>query len=223
MIDLKNNTILREIPQNLLVDPRIEHLAQSLQQSVDDMLEWVDKINYRNNLDELPDEIIEHLIWESHITWSEGLALASTREQKINLIRQSVELHRLKGTPAAIDLVCSLLNVNTRMKEWFDYNGEPYCFKLDINVTEHGLTENTITLLEELVMEYKNARSYLESINIYLSSRAESYIGIGSFFGEEITVYPYTASNISVKGTYYVGTGHTEIESTTVYPKGEGI
>ena len=221
MIDLKQNTILREIPQNLLVDPRVEHLAQSLQQSVNDMLEWVDKINYRDNLEKLPDEIIEHLLWESHITWSEGLALASSREQKINLIHRSEELHRLKGTPAAIELVCSLLNVNSKMEEWFEYEGEPYHFKLKLRITDKGLNENTVKLLEALVMEYKNVRSYLEAINIYLTSVGHFYTAATTTTHEKISVYPYVITNVESQGYLRtVAAAHNIHEKISIYPKG---
>jgi len=221
MINLHQNTLLREIPDNLLRDEKVKHLANSLQQSLDNMLEWADKINYRMNLEVLSDEIIEHLLWENHITVNEGLELATTREQRINLIKHSIELHRLKGTPAALEMVFRLINVDCRLQEWFEYGGDPYHFKLAIMVQDKSLNEENLKLLTKLVMEYKNVRSWLEAIHIYLASVSPTYIGTCTIFGEEITVFPWQVTNIESNSIYYVGSAQQTFDTTTIYPKRE--
>lgn len=221
MINLHQNTLLREIPDNLLRDEKVKHLANSLQSSLDNMLEWADKINYRMNLEALPDEIIEHLLWESHITVNEGLELATTREQKINLIKHSVELHRLKGTPAALEMVFQLINIDCRMQEWFEYGGDPYHFKLDVMLRDKSLNEENLKLLTSLVMEYKNVRSWLDAIHVHLASVGPTYVGACAIFGEEITVFPWQVTNIESNSIYYVGSAQQTFDTTTIYPKRE--
>jgi len=221
MINLHQNTLLREIPDNLLRDEKVKHLANSLQKSLDNMLEWADKINYRMNLDALPDEIIEHLLWESHITVNEGLELATTREQRINLIKHSIELHRLKGTPAALEMVFRLINIDCRIQEWFEYGGDPYHFKLHLRVTDKGLNEDTVKLLEMLVMEYKNVRSWLEALNIYATTLSTVYVATATLASEKITVYPYAITNIdSTANVKTVIATHNSFEKISVYPEG---
>lgn len=223
MTNLKTNTFFREIPDNLLTDPKVNHLAKALQNSLDNMLDWVDKINYRMNIDLLPDEIIEHLLWESHITWNEGLGLATTREQKINLIKNSIELHRLKGTPAALEMVFRLINIDCRMQEWFQYGGTPYHFKLKLRVTDKGLNEDTLKLLEMLVMEYKNVRSWLETLSIYYTSNCTMYIASVALSSEKITVYPFAIRNIETIGSVKtVVSANRSHEKITLYPAREG-
>lgn len=219
MIDLKQNTLLREIPDNLLRDEKVVNLANSLQKSLDRMLDWADKINYTMNLDKLDDTILEHLLWEKHITWSEGLGLATTREQKIDLIQRAIELHRIKGTPAALELVFRLINITCKLDEWFEYGGDPYHFKLEISVRDKGLNEETLNLLTALVFEFKNVRSWLEAIHVSMASHGPTYIGACSLFGEEITVYPWQITNIDTTGTYYLGSAQQAFDTTTVYPK----
>ncbi len=220
MIDLKQNTLLREIPNNLLVDKKVIHLANSLQNSLDKMLDWAEKINFEMNLDKLDDALLDHLLWEKHITWSEGLGLADTREKKIKLIRDAIELHRIKGTPAAIELVFSILDIDSKLTEWFQYGGDPYHFKVQINIHDKGLNEATYNMLTALIYEYKNVRSYLEAIEIYFVSKSQSYVGACTIFGEEISVYPWQITNIDAKGTYRIGSGQQLLDTTTIYPKG---
>lgn len=220
MINLKQNTLLREIPSNLLTDEKVVRLATSLQSSLDSMLEWVDKINYTRNLELLDDAILDHLLWEKHITYKEGLGLAATREQKINLIRNAIELHRIKGTPAALEMVFSLVNINCKLQEWFQYGGDPYHFKLSITIHDKELNDETINLLTSLVNEFKNVRSYLESIQVYLASNSMTYVGACTILGEEISVFPWQITNIDTKGTYRIGSGQQFFDTTTIFPKG---
>lgn len=156
MINLYENTFLREIPSNLKNDKRVIHLADSLQNSLDVMIEWLDKINYRTNIENLPDEIIEHLIWESHIEHNEGLALATTREQKINLIKKAVGLHRIKGTPAAIENVLETIGLKGRVIEWWEEGLLPYNFFVEMDLKKKI---GNIDHVKAMILEYKNVRS----------------------------------------------------------------
>ena len=166
MINLKGNTLLREIPDNLLVDPKVVNLAKSLQNSLDKMFEWADKINYTTNLENLDDEILDHLLWEKHITSFEGLELAKTREQKINLIEQSIDLHRIKGTPAAIESVLEVFDLPGEVIEWFKYDGDP--FQFIVEVATDTVQGDTIKQLTNMINEFKNKRSWLEYVAIKL-------------------------------------------------------
>jgi len=166
MIDLKQNTLVREIPDNLLFDEKVKHLAQALQQPLDQMLDWAFKINYTLHLDKLDDAVLDHLLWEKHIGWNEGLSLAATRQQKINLIQTAINTHRRKGTPAAIEQVLEALNLPGDVIEWFEYAGDPFHFKVE--VTTSNITGDTLFLLRQLIKEYKNTRSWLDFVAVRL-------------------------------------------------------
>lgn len=166
MINLKENTLLREIPSNLLVDEKVKNLATSLQDSLDKMIAWSEKINYTMNLEKLDGAVLDHLLWEKHITWTEGLELVDSREAKIKFIENAIELHRLKGTPAALELVFSVLDKPCQLQEWFQYEGEPYHFKVEIDTL--AMTSHELKLLRKLIHEYKNVRSWLDFVAIKL-------------------------------------------------------
>ncbi|WP_342557355.1 phage tail protein I [Lysinibacillus sp. FSL P4-0201] len=166
MIELKQNTLLREIPDNLLFDEKVVNFAKALQQPLDQMIDWAFKINYTLHLDKLDDAVLDHLLWEKHIGWNEGLSLAATRQQKINLIQTAVSTHRRKGTPAAIEQVLEALNLPGDVIEWFQYEGEPFHFKVEVTTT--NITSKTLLLLRQLVNEYKNTRSWLDFVAVKL-------------------------------------------------------
>ncbi|MER1986568.1 MAG: phage tail protein I [Solibacillus sp.] len=221
MTDLKQIKLAQLLPENLLRDEEVRHLIAAVEQPMADVSRWADLLNYTHNLYELPEAIIDHLLWENHIDAEDGLMLADTLEKKIGLLESAIELHSLKGTPAAIELVCELLNVKARLTEWFEYGGAPYYFRIDVmEVTDRGLTREVMQLLEQLVQHYKNGRSHLEAINIFLTSQSNMYVGAASFLGEEIIIYPYSITNVEMKSAHFIGTGQGVFDSTTIYPRG---
>lgn len=165
---LQQQTFEQTIPENLLKDPKVRMLARSLEKSIKAVTDWSEKLNYTQNIEDLPDEILEHLLWEKHITWNEGLALAKTREQKINLIKNAVDLHRTKGTPAAIETVLKALNLPGEVIEWKQYDGKPYHFMVE--VTTDTLPKDVLVNLHNMISEFKNERSWLENVVIRVAS-----------------------------------------------------
>lgn len=163
MINLKQNTLLREIPDNLLHDKKVVNLAKTLQASLDTMLGWTDKINYTMDLDKLDDAVLDHLLWEKHITWNEGLLLVTTRQQKINLIRSAIDLHHTKGTPYAIERVLETVGLKGDVLEWWQYDVDPYHFSVEL------LPTSTFVHLDDvrtLILHYKNVRSWFDGFVI---------------------------------------------------------
>ena len=113
----------------------------------------------------------------------------------------------------------SLLDVDCKLDEWFNYGSDPYHFKLDISVQNRGLTEDVYRQLHALVMEYKNVRSWLESIIIKMQQTVNIYIGMSTISGESITVYPWQQSHVEVHGKHFISSGHRIDEVITVYPQ----
>lgn len=60
--------------------------------------------------------------------WDENLS----EDKKRALIKKSLDLHRHKGTIWALEQVFEALKIEAEVKEWFDYAGEPYHFKVNL-------------------------------------------------------------------------------------------
>jgi P2-related tail formation protein len=57
------------------------------------------------------------------------------------------------------------------IKEWFEYGGEPYKFKVDLGAQDREITPELRDKLIQLINTYKNERSWLEEIILaYLTS-----------------------------------------------------
>lgn len=214
-----NTSVLDLLPPNLKQKPDIVAASKAVDKGFYDVVNQVRLLSILSNLNEQDEAVLDHLLWQFHITEDEGASLAETREEKINLIENAFEIHRMKGTKAALERVLDLLNMTGIIREWFEYNGEPYMFRVDIQVRNKGLSERTITLLERLINTYKNLRSWVEVINFYLTSNSKLYVASATYYGEEITVYPWQASSIESKGSFKLGTASQSVETLSVYPQ----
>ena len=120
--------------------------------------------------DNAPLDALPHLAEQFHIMGNEGWLLVNSEEEKKALIKSAIKIHRYKGTKYALIKVLELLQINGIVREWFEYDGNPYYFKLILNVSETNLNFERTKLLFELINEYKNERSWLDAVEITVNS-----------------------------------------------------
>ncbi|MEI8390098.1 MAG: phage tail protein I [bacterium] len=142
-------------------------------------------------VDEVEASALPHLAEQFHVMGNEGWLQVNTDTEKRNLIKQAVDIHKYKGTKYALLKILEMLNLQGRVREWFEYGGQPYCFKVEAGFADRGADENLISKIEDLINEYKNERSHLDNLEIFLITvcNAPKY-GLCLFTGDEITVYP---------------------------------
>ncbi|WP_108062709.1 phage tail protein I [Poseidonibacter lekithochrous] len=107
--------------------------------------------------------------------WDESL----DENDKRNLIQSSILLHQRKGTIWAIEKVFEALNMKAVVKEWFDYAGEPYHFKIDLSLEDKEITPGRITQLTKYIDIYKNVRSVLDELIISYLQKQKINIASG--------------------------------------------
>jgi len=58
-----------------------------------------------------------------------------TLEEKRKTLKDSWNVHRTLGTKGAVEKAISAIYPGTEVREWFEYAGQPYHFKLLIDAT----------------------------------------------------------------------------------------
>ena len=139
-------------------------------------------------IDNVPSDALPHLAEQYHITGNEGWLQALSESEKRNLIKSAIKMHRYKGTKYAIEEIFNTLNIVGNVKEWFNYGGKPYYFKVILQIFNRSINEETETKLRALIDEYKNERSWLEQIEFFLSSLGKEYLYSATIQKETITV-----------------------------------
>ena len=127
------------------------------------------------DIDKLSETEIDYLLWEYHVDYvGENASLESKRE----LVKIAVIAHFNKGTLGSVKAICKILFGNAKIKEWFEYGGNPGYFK--ISTLGDLKDEKDYLKVLDVVNEYKNERSWLEALTFERSSNLGKYVGIFS-------------------------------------------
>lgn len=155
-----------------------------------------------------------------HVQGLEGWLFAQDERQKRKLIKQAIELHRYRGTPWAVRQVLRILELEGDISEWFEYGGKPYFFRMDVTIKARDLGEDEFNALVTMIHEYKNVRSKLEMLTLWLVNQSQiPVIASTVLSGEITTVLPVLHDSIEQSGVVNIGTGCWSIEFVTVYPE----
>ncbi|HBI7614752.1 TPA: phage tail protein I [Escherichia coli] len=155
-----------------------------------------------------------------HVQGLEGWLFTTDEREKRELIKQAIELHKYKGTIWAVRRVLEILSLPGTISEWFEYGGKAYFFKVDIELVDKGMDENLFNNLVELIHEYKNTRSKLEALIVWIINQsAIPVIGCALYGGELTSVLPFQIREVQQNTSIYYGTGQWSLEITSIYPE----
>ncbi|EAV5247774.1 phage tail protein I [Salmonella enterica] len=160
------------------------------------------------------------LAGQFHVQGLEGWLFAVNEQEKRELIKQAIELHKYKGTPWAVRRVLEILSLPGTISEWFEYGGKAYFFKVEIELINQGMDENLFNNLVDLIHEYKNVRSKLEALIVWIINQsAIPVIGSALYGGEITTVLPFQVLEVRQTKPIYFGTGQWSLEIISIYPE----
>ncbi len=131
-------------------------------------------------------DALPYLAEQFHVMGIEGWELTQTEQERRDLIKRAIELHRYKGTPWAIkNAITSVGFTDPQVIEGvgFDYNGERTfngtvnyaggewaVFRVKLELPEgRSLSAIEIERVRKLIFEYKNVRSHLADLTIVVS------------------------------------------------------
>jgi phage tail P2-like protein len=136
-----------------------EFIKEILSPEFDIALEEIEALWSLIDIDSIPEEKLPLLAGNLGFEFAEILP-ASYRKQLAN----AIDLHKFKGTKYAVQKALESVGVSGEIKEWFEYDGEPYRFKVDLGIQDREITPELRNKLLQLINEYKNERSWLEEI-----------------------------------------------------------
>lgn len=141
-----------------------------------------------NLFDEVDKSALIHLAEQFHITGNEGWLSCQTEKERRELLKNSLKLHKFRGTKYALVRVLGILGLNGIVNEWFEYGGKPYHFKISIEMNSRAFDFDTENSLIELINANKNVRSKLETLTVDLISKTFQKYATACITCEEITV-----------------------------------
>lgn len=160
-------SLLDILPPNLCEDKHIVASAKAIdainQQTISKIADSV----LIPNIDQLPDDILDVMAWQWHL---ENFDTSWPETTKRNAIKKSLTWHRKKGTKAIVQDVVDELFAKCLVREWFEYNGKPYMFRLEGSIDDIKSIGQKKSEIIYAINGVKNVRSWLDYIVLFVST-----------------------------------------------------
>ena len=160
MVDIYNASLADILPQSLKIDKQFIAVAKALDPLLKKFAYDTRKAMHLPRLDELEGTILDVLAEQFHCDYYNSAVLDD--EQKRNLIRQSIALHRLKGTVWAVETVANQFFLDPQVIEL-----EGFLFRL--RVREYTAALDAFDTFYRMLIDAKPVRSWLVSIDFDIS------------------------------------------------------
>lgn len=152
---------------NSLLPPNASELERKITQVGKGAFE-LQSIRVIKDIDDVPSQFLPFIAWQKSVDyWDENWQEALKRK----VIKESRDLHRLKGTPTAIKKALEPFGYEVTLIEWFkaEPNLVPGTFNLELNVIGKSLNAETYSEINRLVSESKAASRHLANLTVTIN------------------------------------------------------
>ena len=154
-------------------DPKVQALAYAMREGMRLLMRYADKMGVHTDIDNVPEAVVDLMAAELNAQYYDT---SYPIETKRKLVENAMRWHGIAGTKAAVEELASSIFDTCEVQEWFEYDGEPYKFRIIVGAQERAENvERFTTLLEKA----KNLRSHLESVSILRSISTGGSHGVG--------------------------------------------
>jgi len=176
---LTKENFLAALPMALREDASVAALAEAAAEFLARPVEEIRRLKLYPEIDQMDERLLDILAYDFKVDWWDP---EYTLEEKRRTLKDSWRVHKLLGTKAAVERAISAIYPDARVREWFEYGGRPYYFRLHLDLTGTKWTEERPRRILERVEYYKSLRSHLEEME-YVRSAPPVNLRVGGVFG----------------------------------------
>lgn len=185
-----NNGITKEnllfsLPAAMRGDESIEALAEATAEVLAARLAEIDRARIISNIGGLDEAVLDILAKDFKVDWWDP---QYSIEEKRRTLKDAWRVHRIKGTKAAVETAISAIYPETKLEEWFEYGGNPYGFRINLNLTGTEWTEDRPRRILERVEYYKSLRSHLDGMEYIREAKRPAVLHVGGAYGMHVTL-----------------------------------
>lgn len=198
MNKLKDADFLTTFPPVLKKDESMLALGRLIAEELHITANIAEKNIIYANIDNLSETWMDVLAYDLHVDWYD---YDYPVDIKRRILKNSVRVHQKLGTKFAVETVLKDVYRTAKVKEWFEYGGNPYTFKITVDIGNEGLSENTSREIESKMKFYKNLRSHCDGI-FYKLNIEQATVRVVALHevGTKLKVKPYLQNNIKAAG-----------------------
>ena len=171
---ITRENLLRTLPDVLRNDKKMYALATVIADIFSDQVDEIRKLRIYSQIDNLPEPLLDILAYDFKVDW---YGYDYDIDVKRAQLKDSFNVHRHLGTRGAVEKALSDIYPGTEVEEWFDYGGDPYHFRVLLDVTDQRVSISHDEIIRAIEM-FKSRRSHLQDNNVIYRSRVRIVIGV---------------------------------------------
>lgn len=176
--------LLDLIPPNLRNDPDIIAASAAIDKGFWSIANKAKNVLILSNFENLDSNVLDNLAWEFDVDFYDAKLDVNVKR---NLIANSLKWKMKKGTPSAVEEMLSTVFDTSVIEEWFEYNGEPYMFKIR---TLDVVDKEKYNQMKKVINTVKNSRSHLESFIIERKKELLLSTAVSFHIGKKLKISP---------------------------------
>ncbi len=197
MISLQQVSFSTLLPPNLQ-DAQTRALGAAWDKAFRKLVEYAERVSMTFAfVMELDEEMADHLCLSLDI---KGYKADLSLQKKRLLIRSALLNYSRMGTKAALEDAVGIIHGGTSVQENWEYGGQPYFFRVAVDAGQEKVAENPVGRLLDTIMEYKNARSWLQGITVDVIEPGSVYTGALPEMGTMLVIDPYRPREMITNG-----------------------
>lgn len=179
-LGITRENLLLIVPPALTQDQAMMARAAADAEALAARLAEIDRVRIISNIDGLNETVLDILARDFKVDWWDQ---EYSVEEKRRTLKGSWRVHKTLGTKAAVETAIRAIYPLTTVEEWFEYGGEPYHFRLNIDITsDSGDRVRQRRVLERLNF-YKSLRSHNDGVRYFLVPEKSWAVAGGLFAG----------------------------------------
>lgn len=180
-----SNALLSSFPYGLYRDEDKEKVARAAVEELSKVVEETKNAAIFPRIDNLDESLLDILAYDLKIEWYDSSFDIDTKRR---LIKECFQIHRRKGTRYAVETALRSIYPDSEVKEWNEYDGRPYHFKLLIH--DNANDKEKCKSVIKKINYYKNARSILDETVYTVGVKSNAVMHCGAITtGKRISIY----------------------------------
>ena len=180
-LGITRENLLLIVPPALTQDPAMMALAAADAEALAARLAEIDRVRIISNIDGLDETVLDILARDFKVDWWDP---EYTLEEKRRTLKDSWRVHKTLGTKAAVETAIRAIYPETTVEPWFEYEGgQPYHFRLNINITSDSGDRARQKRVLERLNYYKSLRDTLDAVRYFLMPEKAWAAAGGGFVG----------------------------------------
>ena len=182
---LIRENLVATLPAALQKDPSVVALAEAMADLLAQRPEEIEQLRIYPVIDRLDERLLDILAYDFKVDWWDA---DYSLEEKRRTLKDSWRVHKMLGTKAAVETAIRAIYPRTTVQEWFEYGGEPYHFRLNINVSNETIASEKQRRVLERVNFYKSLRSHNDGVTYFMQAAEARAVSCAASLGSRMCV-----------------------------------